>query len=177
MLLPVASSGWLGWWAMDWETFQSEAWTADCLQCRWLWTQVERIHFKKKPTSPAAFFLLCVDTKRVPELVDDGDLLLRDIPPALGEPRPCTDGRRPYDADFDTLHSAETKELQMFIIDIIICSSALEISATSHPKRRPSPYLQVRPQKPVWDPPVQPHGPLPPFMPFIACWVQLLFIE
>lgn len=43
----------------------------------------------------------------LPELVDDGDLLLRDIPPALGEERPCKEGRRPYDADFATLHSIE----------------------------------------------------------------------
>lgn len=49
---------------------------------------------------------VCQDT-HVPELVDDGDLLLRDIPPPRGEPRPCKEGRRPYEADFVTLHSAE----------------------------------------------------------------------
>lgn len=44
--------------------------------------------------------------------MDDGDLLLRDIPPPRGEPRPCKEGRRPYDADFDTLHSAGREEEQ-----------------------------------------------------------------
>lgn len=49
VLLPVVSSGWLDWWEMDWETFQSEVWTADCLQFHWLWTQFECQHlFKQK---------------------------------------------------------------------------------------------------------------------------------
>ena len=65
--------------------------------------------------------------EHVPELVDDGDLLLRDIAPPLGEPRPCKDGRRPYDADLDTLHSAG-EELQTFNIQLSV----------SHSKQRPS---------------------------------------
>lgn len=43
----------------------------------------------------------------LPEPVDEGDLLLRDIPPLLGEERPSRVGSRPYDADFATLHSVE----------------------------------------------------------------------
>lgn len=46
--LPVVSSGWLDWWEMDWETFQSVGWTADCLQCHWLWKQFEYIFFSHK---------------------------------------------------------------------------------------------------------------------------------
>lgn len=42
-----------------------------------------------------------------PEPMEEGDLLLRDIPPPLGEERPCRVGSRPYDADFATLHSVE----------------------------------------------------------------------
>lgn len=42
--LPVFSSGWLDWWEMDWETFQSEVWTADCLQYHWLWMQFAYIY-------------------------------------------------------------------------------------------------------------------------------------
>ena len=46
-----------------------------------------------------------------PEPPDDGDLLLRDIPPALGEEKPCTEGSRPYEADFATLHSRKKEEI------------------------------------------------------------------
>lgn len=53
----------------------------------------------------ASLALECSEQRRSPELLDEGDLLLRDIPPHLGEERPCNDGRRPYDADFATLHS------------------------------------------------------------------------
>lgn len=65
--LPVASSGWLDWWEMDWETFQSEVWTADCLQCHWLWIQFEFIFvcfFQKKGRSDKSccLILLCLDT-------------------------------------------------------------------------------------------------------------------
>lgn len=78
------------------------------------WLPAVPLAVNERIQSARAMFAVAVASsarKRSPELLDEGDLLLRDIPPHLGEERPCNDGRRPYDADFDTLHSVGVEGL------------------------------------------------------------------